>query len=48
LVVGSTHNFNVTSKDNDMTRDQKIIRTKVGVLDLAKETQPLFLIPLRR
>jgi transposase InsO family protein len=27
----------VTNEDNDMTKDQKIIRTKVGVLELAKQ-----------
>ena len=37
LVVGSAHAFNVTNEDNTMTKDQKIIRTKVGVLELAKQ-----------
>lgn len=37
LVVGSAHDFNVTNEDNTMTKDQKIIRINVGVLELAKQ-----------
>lgn len=37
LVVSSAHAFKLTNEDNTITKDQKIIRTKVGVLELAKQ-----------
>ena len=44
LVSGSALHFSVTNKDNDMTEDQNIIRTKVCVLGLlsilAKSARP--------
>ena len=37
LVVGSTWRDEHASKETTMTREQKIIRTKVGLLELAKQ-----------
>ena len=37
LVVGSTWRGDHASKETMMTQEQKIIRTKVGVLELAKQ-----------
>ena len=37
LIVGSTWRGDHASKETTMTREQKIIRTKTGVLELAKQ-----------